>query len=1001
LNFDFAHPPKPTVQSPTNVPDTFDFADFPDAASASAAPATPEAASEAAAPPGAESEDFEVDVAEPSAPEATAGATPEDDSLEMLSFADSSAVSSADVAVATRYHVRRKTGKVFGPFDQSIIIKMLQDGQLAGTEDISEDRNEWSPIGSVAAFRDVISGLAGSSEPPPAPEEPSSNDEMSRLKRLYEGRMAAVNIARSNSPLDIIRERAKYILIALGVLAALGAGVSLGLTRYGAFGVRKLFSTRVSRSSAEYAMLQNARKDFLADTYKSYREANELATAVLKVRDYPEARAVWCESVFYLHRRFGAAKPEDVAKASASLEDIELLGRKDLDYVKANAGAGLARGKAAQVLGILQEAAARNENAGDLELALLLAEAYANQGQQRLAMETVNKALDRHKGSARALHALGNLYQASNDTEKASKAYNAALEADASHLSSAIELAALELLFRNKAEKALKLLEPAGGDKGAAFLGPTELARARALRGAALQMQGDRKTAIAELEQALKLDPTSTFAKERLAQLWVAQHDYDKALPLYQDVVNKEPQNLSATEGLLSSLIGLAKMDDALKAVAQANSRFPGKARIAYFDGRVNEALDKTEEAETHYKRAINSDPKLIDATLYLARLYLRLRRIPEAKAELERALPATPKDAQVRAAVGELALMETDVPRARAEFQKAVELDGRLAEGHLGLSKVALEDGSLDTALTESEKVLELDPRLKDARFHHGFVLWKLGKLDESVDELQKARSEDPKATRISIVLGAVMLDKGDLAGAETNLLSALTADPINPEGHYYLGKVKNRRGEHSQAIDSMRNALDRAPNRPDYHYQMGVVYRDAKRMSDAIQEWKRALELDANQADSLEALGQAYLDRGNFEDAISAFEQTLRADGKRTRVLALIGDCHFQAAKWDKAIAAYSSALKVDASLTQVFYKLGRCYTEKGRHAPAIEWYRKAIAAEPDKPMAFYYLGYAQKEKHHRKDAIEAFKSYLALRPDAEDKKEIEDEIYDLQHE
>jgi tetratricopeptide (TPR) repeat protein len=926
-----------------------------------------------------------------------------DENLEMLSFADKNANDDpAEKTTALRYHLRRKTGKVFGPFDQSIVAKMLQDGQLSGTEDLSADQLEWFPIGSVPAFREVIASLANApSSPAPNSEGVSGSGEVDHLKRLYEGRMAGVNVIRTNSVLDLVKERAKLLIAAGAVLLVIAAGASLGFTRYGAFGVRRLFSTHVSRSSAQFAMLENARKGFLADTYKSYRESNELAAAVLKIRDYPEARAVWCQSVFYLQRRFSAAKPADVMKAGASLEDIQLLGRKDLDFIKAVAGARLSEGKAPQAVAILQEAVARNENAADLELSLLLAEAYALQGQARLALETLTKAVDRRKDSARALHALGNVYLAGNEIEKAAKAYSGALEADPNHLSSAVELAAIGLLSRNDPAKALEVLELPTGEKGQVVLGPVELGRAHALKGAALEAQSKTKEAIPELEQALKLDPTSTFAKEKLAHLLLIQHEFAKALPLYKEVVDKEPQNLSATEGFLTALIGLTRMDDALKALAQANSRFPGKARIAYLDGRVNDALDKTAEAEKHYQRAINADPKLTDATLYLARLYLRLRRVGDTKALLEQALAQAPSDARVRAAVGELAMLESDLPRAREAFQKAVELDGGLAEGHLGLSKVALEDGGLETARAEVEKALELNVHVKDGRFQHGLVLWRMRQLEEAVSELEKAKSDDPKTIRTSVMLAAVMLDKGDLATAEVNLIAALAVEPINAEAHFYLGKVKNRRGEYSQAIDSMRNALDRAPNRPDYLYAMGIIYRDAKRMADAIQMWKRAVDLDPSQADSLESLGQAYLDRGEFDHAIAAFEQALHVDKKRTQVLAMIGDCHFQAAKWDLAIAAYLNALKADGSLKQVFYKLGRAYTEKGNHSQAINWYRKAVAEDSTKPLAYYYLGYAYKEKHHKKEAIEAFRTYLALKADAEDKKDIEDEIYDLEHE
>jgi cytochrome c-type biogenesis protein CcmH/NrfG len=63
-------------------------------------------------------------------------------------------------------------------------------------------------------------------------------------------------------------------------------------------------------------------------------------------------------------------------------------------------------------------------------------------------------------------------------------------------------------------------------------------------------------------------------------------------------------------------------------------------------------------------------------------------------------------------------------------------------------------------------------------------------------------------------------------------------------------------------------------------------------------------------------------------------------------------------------------------------------------------VEWYRKAVTSDSQNPMPFYYLGFAYKEKGRKREAIQAFKEYLARRPDAEDKKDIEDEIYDLEH-
>ena len=140
--------------------------------------------------------------------------------------------------------------------------------------------------------------------------------------------------------------------------------------------------------------------------------------------------------------------------------------------------------------------------------------------------------------------------------------------------------------------------------------------------------------------------------------------------------------------------------------------------------------------------------------------------------------------------------------------------------------------------------------------------------------------------------------------------------------------------------------------------------------------------------------------LDSKDFTAPSKSFESSLKADPARTRVIGAIGDAHFSAARWGDAITQYQAALKQDPSLTPLLYKVGRAYSEQSEHLKAVEWYRKAIGSDAQNPMPYYYLGFAYKEKGRKKDAIQAFKEYLSRRPDAEDKKDIEEEIYDLEH-
>ena len=938
------------------------------------------------------------------------------DALEMLDFVDDSAPGAAEngTGEASRFHIRRRSGKVFGPFDLGVIVKMLEDGQLLGNEDVSADSTTWAPIGTVPAFTGAIQRLmespAQSSRAPDAaplvdasaePVSPSMN----RMKQLYEGRMAAVSVVDPRSQRAPFKLPVKLpVLIAAAVgLVVLGTGAYLGTTRYGVFGLKLLIPSKVNPGTREFADLQLAQKSLLSDTFKGYRDARDAAGRALSTKEYPEARAIWCQAIFYLQRRFAAASPAELATAIDSLPKIELLGKKHPEVVKAQAGEALVRRDASAALVLLDDAAARAENAGDLELTFLRAEAYALKGQPKLAAQALEKVRSQShdKGLAKALHALGDLHQANKEADLAATSYEQALAADPNHISSALELAAIELLIRKDAQKGTAAIDQALTEDRRPLLGPAELARAEALKGAALAMTGKPDEAAASLERALKLDPTSSYAKATLAQLERTRGALDKALPLYKDAAAREPTNLEYTEGYLSALVASGKMADALKEVAAANSRFPGNPRLAYLAGQVSEGLAKNKEAESNYLRAANGDPKGVDANLALARLYVASRRMADAKQQLALAVQKAPESAAVHSGRAELDLNDGALDSAASNFSLAIEKDPRFAPAHLGLGQVALVKGELDKAASEIEKALALEPHVKGGHLQKGLLLFKLGKLDPAIAELQIARTDDPKSARAATSLGAVQLAKGDLVGAEGSEQAAVSLEPTLADAHFYLAQVKSKRGEHPQAIEVMRRAVALAPKRADFHFQMGAVLREAKKMPDALEEWKLALELAPKHADTLEALGQAALDRGDSEGAAKFFEQALAAEPGRTREIALIGDCYFQSAKWKEAIAHYQKALQIDPSLKQVYYKVARAYSEKSQGADAITWYRKATEIDRDNPMPYYYLGFAFKESGKKKDAVVAFKSYLVRRPDADDKKEIEDEIYDLENE
>ncbi|SEU38552.1 tetratricopeptide repeat protein [Stigmatella erecta] len=1020
LDFSSQPPPAAPAQGMNMAPDV--GTDFGDVSFDDLPPAGPPSAGASAdslefdpTAPSPASDDLEVDLSAPLPPPPSTGSA---DGLEMLSFIDTAAKENGakPSGKVKRFHVRRRSGKVFGPFEEGVIVKMLEDGQLLGNEDVSEDSENWAPIGTVAAFASAIQKLMegpavkGPVAPAGAVVEASRPDAapasspavtLDRMNQLYEGRMAAVSVVDRSGTYEKWRKRVPFLVAGGVATVLLSIGFSFHFTRYGAFGHRKLFPPTVSSGSTAAADVEKARQELLKDTFASYQQARDLSAKVLATKEYPEVRALWCQSIFYLQRRYAASEGKDTARCQAAKEDLELLGDKNLEVIKAFAGSALARRLPDETLATLKDARSRDANAQDMELAFLLAEAQGLKRQEKEAIATLEQVLKSHKDSAKAYHMLGNLHRDANRPDEAVKAYEQALQADPTHAISAVELAAVELLLRKgDAAKGLQAVEQALDEKALTGLGPAEIARARSLKGVALAGLFRFKEAETELKDSLQKDPNSTFIKAQLARVLRANRDFAGALPLYEEAAKEEGGVIEYAEGYITSLVMLGKMSDALKAVEAANARFTNDARIALLFGRIDDSRDQIASAEGHYQRAIKEDPSLFEANLYLGRFYLRLRRTGDARTQLEEAAKKAPNDAGVRAGLGELALAENNVRLAEEEFLRAAELNPSLADAQLGLSRVALLTGDLETARAKSTRALELDPfLLKDGRLQRGTVLWRLGQLDEAVVELEKAKEEDPRSINIPITLGAVLFEKGDLAGAEKNLMLALNREPSNHEALYYVALVKAKRAEYTGAVDQMKSAVEKAPHRADYHYALGNIYRDADRLPEAIVEWKETIKRDPNHADTYEQLGKAYLETNNTGEAIPAFESALAADPKRKRVLGAIGDVYFSEGRWDEAIRRYEKALKEAPDLTYIYYKIGRAWSEREQPGRAIDWYKKAVTAEPNNAMAQYYLGFAYKAKGRRKEATAAFQQYLSLKPNAEDKRDIEDEIAALE--
>lgn len=933
------------------------------------------------------------------------------DDLELLDFIDDAAkdVPGAKPAkkAAVRYQVRRKSGKVFGPFDEDALAKMLGAGQLLGSEDVSSDATHWVPIGSVPAFGGVIQKLMESPlAAPTAPGGAAVSEEqkrasVERLKSIYGDRMAAVAIVEQTAGSNLVlrlKKRLPIVVALMGVLAIAGVGVYLGFTPYGFFGMRKLFPKSLKPGTPAHAKFVESRKILWGDSHAAYQKTLAAAQQTLAADEaLVEARALFVQAAWALERRYRAGLGH-LSRAERYLAELEVSSRDHPEVLKARAAKALAQGGDVELRPGLETAGLRA--ADDPEFHFLLAESHLKSRDASRAQAALDKAEKVAPNLARTAHLAAAVKGLAGDAAAALELYQAALARDPQHLSSAIDAAVL-LIAQDRHDEADALIATPLAGGANPLLAPSERAQAHVLRGMVLATRRKPGDAAAEFQLALKADPDSAPAKAAYGRFLLTRRDFAEASKLFRAAYQAAPTQIEYVEGLVRALVGVGNFKDAAAVLGEVSQKLPGNARVAFLNGHVAEAADKVDDIESNYLAAAKADPALVAANLALGTYYLGSRRFDDAARQLAEAVKKAPKRPEVHSALGDLAVARRDLAAAAAAYDEALKLDPGFASAHLGRGQVLFQKDDVPAARTAFETALANDPFVPGGRLKFGTLLWRVGAHAEAEKELEAARAMTPRDADTLMRLGAVQYALGKHAEALKTLDAALNLDATNADTYFYKALAHHEKHESLLAIDVMKLAVDRAPRNPEYLTQMGNILFRADRFPEAVEKWDAAVKIKPDHAPALIALAGGYSDQGEYNRAVEFYDRALKVDPKRKDVVPLIGDALFRANKFQKAIDKFNQALKADPKQAALHFKLGRAYDEMAKRDKAIQYYERARKLDPANVQALYFLGYAYKDKRRHDEAIQAFKTYLKARPDGDDRKEIDDQIYFLENE
>ncbi|MCX6865580.1 MAG: tetratricopeptide repeat protein, partial [Verrucomicrobia bacterium] len=312
----------------------------------------------------------------------------------------------------------------------------------------------------------------------------------------------------------------------------------------------------------------------------------------------------------------------------------------------------------------------------------------------------------------------------------------------------------------------------------------------------------DYKAAEALAKKTIELKPDDTMAYGMLVRIQIADGRTDEAIGRLKQLLEANPNNLSARMFLGSLLRELGRIDEArasFEEVVKIDPKFASVYNdLAYIDCGIPGKLDQARENARKARELLPDDPGVADTCGWIEWLRGDYR---QALPFLLESASRMPEEATVQYHLAMTRYMMHQAPEAIAAFEKALALPGGFPEKEQAAAHLAiLRDGQkLDLAT--------LEQRLKDSPKDVVLMVLKAGKLaaasrpEDAATAYQNALAINPQIEAAHLGLAdlyATVLNQPDKALEAAS--QAHKAAPQSPRAAAVLGAANFRLGKHEE---------------------------------------------------------------------------------------------------------------------------------------------------------------------------------------------------------
>jgi tetratricopeptide (TPR) repeat protein len=420
-------------------------------------------------------------------------------------------------------------------------------------------------------------------------------------------------------------------------------------------------------------------------------------------------------------------------------------------------------------------------------------------------------------------------------------------------------------------------------------------------------------------------------------------------------VLEKEKGHVDAN--LLKGRILLTRRDfgSALERFNVVVRESPRNSMAYYFRGLAYIGKGDPKMGQQDLVKAVEFNPRLLDARLILSEFYLNERNADLARQQIDAAMKIAPRNTRVLMHQASLKVLEKDLKGAEEIYGRIIQSDADYAPAYVQLGLIYNLTNRQPEALQSFNKALVLNPQQTDALALVVGLSVRDKKYDDALkaceDHKNKVKDSPASLSLIEYLEGNIFLAKNDTKAAQDRFKKAIDIEPNNPAAYVSLAQIYAREKRFDEAIREYEGVIAKNPKYLAGYMAVGTIYDQKGDAKKAETYYRKALDIKKDFGPAANNLAWNLADRGGNIDEALTFAQIAKEQlPNSSAVMDTLGYVYYLKGSYLNAIAEYQDSLARDPGNAVINYHMGLAQYKSTDKAKAKDYFEKALQLDPN---------------------------------------------------